>query len=624
MIRTLLILLAMVAISHATTTILATGARNVKTDYGAAGDGTTDDTTSFQNALSGSGGHSIYVPPGTYLISGTLTVPGGAHMFGEPSSVPTLELKSASLVNNGNGFINITGGNNTFEVDFHTFNIHVLSNNGSTDALQWGIGQRSAVRDVSITIDSTGNSGICFHSLGNGGDNTVANVTCTGGGKSVYIESTSQSLFRGCTFNGTVTCVSNWLYSFVDCTFGGNVSATGGNYITLSGCSFTNSATFSSSIPWRVSNTTGLSSLPGGGTPGTGIWQAASANVYYNGTSEAGNSSNLNAGAATFPNPAPVYPPSGTVNVANYGTGYSAVTSALAASSSIYFPPGTWSIGNNTITLPAGGQIWGAGGDLSQISGSASPVITVQGAGTGNGVHIEGVTFIQTSTGHVMTWNGDPSSQVISCAFSNTSQTGNGSCADNPGTISAWVDIQSGGLFWEEMESALNSSEPEQVLGETFLSNEANGPVYILGMCPEHMGGPVFVFSGGSNCFINTMEWETLSQNTSWTVSNWNNLSVDAFLAGDVNCGNFSFTNVVVAFSGTTAINFFGFNSVNGSGAEGGTVGVLSNGGNTYGSSGNTFFQGYATTMIPAVPGTLSTVTYSTPATPGTLTTVKQ
>lgn len=48
---------------------------NVKA-YGAIGDGTTDDTAAIQNAMNaiGSGGGSIYIPDGTYLVTSTLLI----------------------------------------------------------------------------------------------------------------------------------------------------------------------------------------------------------------------------------------------------------------------------------------------------------------------------------------------------------------------------------------------------------------------------------------------------------------------------------------------------------------------------------------------------------------------
>ena len=49
-------------------------------DFGVVGDGVTDDTTAIQAALTAGG--NIWVPPGTYLISGTLTMPASSSIFG--------------------------------------------------------------------------------------------------------------------------------------------------------------------------------------------------------------------------------------------------------------------------------------------------------------------------------------------------------------------------------------------------------------------------------------------------------------------------------------------------------------------------------------------------------------
>ncbi len=50
-------------------------------DFGAIGDGLSDDTLAFQQAMSA---HShVYVPQGTYLITATLTLSGGKSLFGD-------------------------------------------------------------------------------------------------------------------------------------------------------------------------------------------------------------------------------------------------------------------------------------------------------------------------------------------------------------------------------------------------------------------------------------------------------------------------------------------------------------------------------------------------------------
>jgi Pectate lyase superfamily protein len=48
--------------------------------YGATGNGSTDDTTAIQNAITAvvnAGGGTVFFPPGNYKISSTLNVQGG-------------------------------------------------------------------------------------------------------------------------------------------------------------------------------------------------------------------------------------------------------------------------------------------------------------------------------------------------------------------------------------------------------------------------------------------------------------------------------------------------------------------------------------------------------------------
>jgi len=59
---------------------------NVK-DFGAVGDGITDDTQAIQDAINGADGYSIYVPPGNYLITDTIDVPMGTSIIGAGSYI---------------------------------------------------------------------------------------------------------------------------------------------------------------------------------------------------------------------------------------------------------------------------------------------------------------------------------------------------------------------------------------------------------------------------------------------------------------------------------------------------------------------------------------------------------
>ena len=53
-------------------------------DFGAVGDGSTNDTTAIQNALNeGAGdGVSVYLPAGTYIVHDTIRIPSDTHFFG--------------------------------------------------------------------------------------------------------------------------------------------------------------------------------------------------------------------------------------------------------------------------------------------------------------------------------------------------------------------------------------------------------------------------------------------------------------------------------------------------------------------------------------------------------------
>lgn len=67
-------------------------------DFGAVGDGLTDNTSSIQAAINYgiSSGKAIFIPAGTYLLDGTLTGGANLYLFGEGVGLTILKKKSAT------------------------------------------------------------------------------------------------------------------------------------------------------------------------------------------------------------------------------------------------------------------------------------------------------------------------------------------------------------------------------------------------------------------------------------------------------------------------------------------------------------------------------------------------
>lgn len=231
--------------------------RNVK-DYGAVGDGRTDDSLSIQQALdagrqnaSGWRGEDptgalvkapaiIYLPPGTYMVSRPLVMWFYTHLIGSFACPPTLRLLDGSFNDSTSlqpmivatpGFNQSVGAhvywqdpgtNFGFYSQLHHLRLVLGRNPGATGVL-WNVAQQTSIRDV--RVDAThaavgldlGNSpcGLavsCPYDKGSvkggprylhtpatgGGGGTVENVTVVGGQFGIRITA-SQFLLRGST-----------------------------------------------------------------------------------------------------------------------------------------------------------------------------------------------------------------------------------------------------------------------------------------------------------------------------------------------------------------------------------------------------------------------------------------
>jgi len=120
-------------------------------DYGAVGDGTTNDTAAIQaaiNAAAGSafsGGRSVYLPGGTYAIGSTLNLPANVRLYGDGNAT--------ILRATGDGYFILRAQN---------------SNNGA---------YRSAVERLAFDAASPQTSGGAFYSSASQGTITLSDLT---------------------------------------------------------------------------------------------------------------------------------------------------------------------------------------------------------------------------------------------------------------------------------------------------------------------------------------------------------------------------------------------------------------------------------------------------------------
>jgi Pectate lyase superfamily protein/Right handed beta helix region len=149
------------------TTPTNTALKNVKLDYCAAGDGVTDDTAAIQNAVNS--GQSLYFPPGTYLISNTITLPN---------------VQDIVYVGSGKGQT-----------------IIFQSTAGADAFLSTNLYFRTSWRDLSIR--GVSGSGHCIHVTGGIYECDFTEVLFYAGGSGVYAvnQPVFSTLFNRCSFS---------------------------------------------------------------------------------------------------------------------------------------------------------------------------------------------------------------------------------------------------------------------------------------------------------------------------------------------------------------------------------------------------------------------------------------
>jgi len=161
--------------------------RNVK-DYGAKGDGSSDDTVAINSAITdgsrcGQGCDSstttpaiIYFPPGTYAISAPIVQLYYTQFVGDAVTVPTLKatagFKGIALIDSdpyANGGANWYTNQNNFFRQVRNFIIDITAMPvGSGAGIHWQVAQATSLQNIVFnmrTDGGTANAQVCYLKL---------------------------------------------------------------------------------------------------------------------------------------------------------------------------------------------------------------------------------------------------------------------------------------------------------------------------------------------------------------------------------------------------------------------------------------------------------------------------
>jgi polygalacturonase len=170
-------------------------------DYGAKGDGVTDDTQAIKDAVAA--GDKVFLPRGHYKVSGTITLNLNTKLFGAARQLTTLEptgwsaaietpiIQSANSVNSTNVLADMK--------------IELYRTQDNIYAIKWMAGRNSIEKDVWVCwdFDSTSHTGTLQRRIiitGNGGGrwyNQTSEIgydTENSGSRSVLIDGTTEPL----------------------------------------------------------------------------------------------------------------------------------------------------------------------------------------------------------------------------------------------------------------------------------------------------------------------------------------------------------------------------------------------------------------------------------------------
>jgi hypothetical protein len=252
--------------------------RNVK-DFGAKGDGITDDTSAIQNAISSNGRCSgisecqgsasepglIYFPQGTYLVSATLQADYYTQLVGDPSGKQLPTIKCSSDFHHGyvidadpyvHGALNWASTDNFFrEIRNLRIDMTGMDPSISSNGIHWPVGQATNLQNIVFdmsTAAGTQQQGL-FMESGSGGFMTDLVFN---GGKLGALLGNQQFTSRNMSFFGCQTAIHqiwnwSWLYkslSINNCGVGIDLSVKGGDKESVGGITILDSHFYNTAV----------------------------------------------------------------------------------------------------------------------------------------------------------------------------------------------------------------------------------------------------------------------------------------------------------------------------------------------------------------------------------------
>lgn len=205
--------------------------------FGAKGDGATDDTTSFNLAFAGMGSGTLYVPPGTFIVSSNITI--GANQFLQGAGQSATIISATSLVGNTILMPNPNSGISNLTVTglvTRTLGRHIFVTAGSGPVY---------VNDVTITNYFVG---IELNGTGHFLNNIVINNTVSSSPASYGITITggNDQYINNVIVNNTVglqpgaglsiiSCAGSWVTNcdFIHCQNGVLIAPSGSGSVTF-------------------------------------------------------------------------------------------------------------------------------------------------------------------------------------------------------------------------------------------------------------------------------------------------------------------------------------------------------------------------------------------------------